>query len=178
MGGSVFTSLVLVFLWKPKSFLFSREIFALSTRILDLDIYLHSTAYRIRVVAAMQWNYRDSNIIFTIVFYVYDIIYCIVCLPCCFQFTLHCHLQLGGEMQCSLSGFSILSSYRETNKYLHFYVQPTTTKKIVKETANSFLVLHSLSQHHCLHNSQCVSISSEKRIREEWGVAVKMRLQF
>ena len=41
-----------------------------------------------------------------------------------------------------LSGFSILSSYRETNKYLHFYVQPTTTKKIVKETANSFLVLH------------------------------------
>ena len=168
-----FTNLVLVFLWKPKSFLFSREIFALSTRILDLDIYLHSAAYRIRLVAAMQWNYRDSNIIFTIVFYVYDIIYCMACLWCCFEFPLHCHLQLGGEMQGSVAFRYCL----HIEKLINIYIS-TTTKKTVKETANSFLVLHSLSQHHCLHNSQCVSISSEKRIREEWGVVVKMRLQF
>ena len=110
------TSLVLVFLWKPKSFLFSREIFALSTRILDLDIYLHSAAYRIRVVAAMQWNYRDSNIIFTIVFYVYNIIYCMVC-------SISTTLPFAARRRDAavLSGFSILSSYRESNKYLHFY---------------------------------------------------------
>ena len=128
-----------------------------------MDIYLHSAAYRIRVVAAMQWNYRDSNIIFTIVFYVYDIIYCMVCLRCCFQFTLHCHLQLGGKMQqCSVAFRYCL----HIEKLINIYI-PTTTKKTVMETANSFLVLHSLSQHRCLHNSQCVSISSEKRIREE-----------
>ena len=131
-----------------------------------MDIYLHSAAYRIRVVAAMQWNYRDSNIIFTIVFYVYDIIYCMVCLRCCFQFPLHCHLQLGGlggEMQqCSVAFRYCL----HIGKLINIYI-PTTAKKTVKETANSFLVLHLLSQHHCLHNSQCVSISSEKRIREE-----------
>ena len=154
-----------MFLWKPKSFLFSREIFALSTRILDLDIYLHSAAYRIRVVAAVQWNYRDSNIIFTIVFYVYDIIYCMVC-------SISTTLPFAARRRdAGLSGFSILSSYRETNKYLHSHNNEENCR------GNSQFI-HSLSQHHCLHNSQCVSISSEKRIREEWGVVVKMRLQF